>query len=158
MRFHGDEDFIGINDLMFNEKTERYADDIKKLLSKYYEYDTESEEFNEDTHIVDTPYQHYEIRAEYEDECCDDSFKSIIHININLPNDEDAKELADIIDGKVVDGLHRNDPTFRITYRNEIYIKAKTKEEAEQIFSEMSGTEINSNPEFVEIVSTEKQN
>jgi hypothetical protein len=46
---------------------------------------------------------------------------------------------------------------FRITYRNEIYIKAKNHHEAEQIFSEMDPVELTRKSSFVEITSTEKQ-
>lgn len=154
MTFHGDEDYIGLNDLIHNEHTEKYSNDIYELLSKYYKWDAECEEFEED--YPDT-YHKYEIRAEFEDECCDDSYKTILHIEVWLPTDEDAKELADIIDGKVVDGLNDGCPTFRITYRSEIYIKAKDKEEAESIFRNMSKEEFDAQSEFVEIVSNEKE-
>ena len=76
---------------------------------------------------------------------------------MSLPTDEDAKELADILDGKVVAGLGKDCPLFRITYRNEIYIKAKDYHEAEQIFRDMDPTELSRDSNFVEIVSTEKQ-
>ena len=154
MSFHGDEDWLDMNGLLNNENTEKYKDDIKELLSKYYKWDEECEEF-EDEH-PDT-YHKYEIRAEYEDELCDDTYTNILHIEVWLPTDEDAKELADIIDGNVVDGLNDGCPTFRITYRSEIYIKAKTKEEAESIFRNMSKKEFDSQSEFVEIVSNEKE-
>lgn len=154
MSFHGDEDYIGMNDLIHNEYTEKYSDDIYELLSKYYKWDKECEEFDEEH--PDT-YHKYEIRAEFEDECCDEYFKTILHIEVWLPTDEDAKELADIIDGTVVDGLNDGCPTFRITYRSEIYIKAKTKEEAESIFRNMSKKEFDDKSEFVEIVSNEKE-
>ena len=154
MSFHGDEDWLDMNGLLNNENTEKYKDDIKELLSKYYKWDEECEEF-EDGH-PDT-YHKYEIRAEYEDELCDDTYKTILHIEVWLPTDEDAKELADIIDGNVVDGLNDGCPTFRITYRSEIYIKAKNKEEAESIFRNMSKKEFDAQSEFVEIVSNEKE-
>jgi hypothetical protein len=154
MSFHGDEDWLNMNGLLTNENTEQYKDDIKELLSKYYKWDEECEEFDEEH--PDT-YHEYEIRAEFEDEICDDSYKTILHIEVWLPTDEDAKELADIIDGNVVDGLNEGCPTFRITYRNEIYIKAKTKEEAEEIFRNMGKRELDDRSEFVEIVSNEKQ-
>lgn len=154
MSFHGDEDYIGMNDLIHNEYTEKYSDDIYELLSKYYKWDKECEEFDEEH--PDT-YHKYEIRAEFEDECCDEYFKTILHIEVWLPTDDDAKELADIIDGTVVDGLNDGCPTFRITYRSEIYIKAKTKEEAESIFRNMNKKECDDKSEFVEIVSNEKE-
>ena len=153
MSFHGDEDWLDMNGLLTNENTERYKDDIKELLSKYYKWDEDCEEF-EDEH-PDT-YHKYQIRAEFEDECCDDTYKTILYIDVWLPTDEDAKELADIIDGKVVGGLNNACPTFRITYRNEIYIKADNKEEAEKIFRNMSRSELDEGSEFVEIVSNEK--
>lgn len=154
MSFHGDEDWLDMNGLLTNENTEQYKDDIKELLSKYYKWDEDCEEF-EDEH-PDT-YHKYEIRAEFEDEYCDESFKTILHIEVWLPTDEDAKELADIIDGEVVGGLNDGCPTFRITYRNEIYIKAKNKEDAESIFRNMSKEEFDAQSEFVEIVSNEKE-
>ena len=154
MSFHGDEDWLDMNGLLTNENTERYKDDIKELLSKYYKWDEECEEF-EDEH-PDT-YHKYKIRSEFEDECCDDTYKTILYVDVWLPTDDDAKELADIIDGKVVGGLNNACPTFRITYRNEIYIKADNKEEAEKIFRNMSRSELNEGSEFVEIVSNEKE-
>lgn len=154
MSFHGDEDWLDMNGLLTNENTERYKDDIKELLSKYYKWDEECEEF-EDEH-PDT-YHKYKIRAEFEDECCDDTYKTILYVDVWLPTDDDANELADIIDGKVVGGLNNACPTFRITYRNEIYIKADNKEEAEKIFRNMSRSELNEGSEFVEIVSNEKE-
>ena len=154
MSFHGDEGWIDMNGLLFNENTEKYKDDIKELLSKYYKWDEDCEEF-EDEH-PDT-YHKYEIRAKFEEELCDDYFTSILHIEVWLPTDEDAKELADIIDGDVVDGINDGCPTFRITYRNEIYIKAKNKEEAESIFRNMSKEEFDAQSEFVEIVSNEQE-
>ena len=154
MSFHGDEDWLDMNGLLTNENTEQYKDDIKELLSKYYKWDEDCEEFEEEH--PDT-YHKYEIRAEFEDECCDDTYKTIPHIEVWLPTDDDVKELADIIDGDVVDGLNDGCPTFRITYRSEIYIKAKTKEEAESIFRNMSKKEFDAQSEFVEIVSNEKE-
>lgn len=59
--------------------------------------------------------------------------------------------------GDVVDGINDGCPTFRITYRNEIYIKAKDKEEAESIFRNMSRSKLEADSEFVEIVSNEKE-
>lgn len=154
MSFHGDEEFIGMNDLMHNECTNQYSDDIYKLLSKHYKWDADSEEFDE---TAPDTYHKYKIRAEFEDECCDDTYKTILYVEVWLPTDEDAKELADIIDGKVIEGLNNDCPTFRITYRNEIYIKAKDKEEAEKIFRNMSRSELDERSEFVELVSNEKE-
>ena len=64
---------------------------------------------------------------------------------------------TDIIDGKVVGGLNDAYPTFRITYRNEIYIKAPNKDEAEKIFRNMSRSDLDEGSEFVELVSNEQE-
>ena len=154
MSFHADEDVIGMNDLIHNEYTEQYSDDIKELLSQYYTWDAESEEFDE---TAPDNYREYRIKAVFEDEICDDDYTTVLYIDVKLPTDEAAKELADIIDGTVVEGLNEGCPTFRITYRNEIYIKAKNKEEAEEIFRNMGKKEFDFQSEFVEIVSNEKQ-
>jgi TfoX/Sxy family transcriptional regulator of competence genes len=60
-------------------------------------------------------------------------------------------------ESEVVDGLYKDDPVFRITYRNEIYIRAKNHHEAERIFSDMDPVELARKSSFVEITSTEKQ-
>lgn len=154
MSFHADEDVIGMNDLIHNEYTEQYSDDIYELLSKYYTWDKECEEFDE---TAPDNYRDYRIKAVFEDEICDDDYTTVLYIDVKLPTDEAAKELADILDGTVEEGLNEGCPTFRITYRNEIYIKAKNKEEAEEIFRNMGKKEFDSQSEFVEIVSNEQQ-
>lgn len=158
MSFHIDEEYIGINGI-FAEHNDLFSFDearseVKEFLSKFYTWDNECEEFDE---TEPKNSRKYEITIKREDECCDDTYSTIFHLNIALPTDEDAKELADIIDGTVVDGLNDGCPTFRITYRSEIYIKAKTKEEAESIFRNMSKKEFEDKSEFVEIVSNEKE-
>ncbi|MBO6033072.1 MAG: hypothetical protein J6Q22_16685 [Prevotella sp.] len=150
MSFHGDEDWLDMNGLLTNENTEKYKDDIKELLSKYYKWDEECEEF-EDEH-PDT-YHKYEIRAEFEDECCDDTYKTILHIEVWLPTDEDAKELADILDGTVVSGLNADGKEFCITYTKKIVIKAKNKAEAKKLFDEMNMQYADSLADFGKISS-----
>lgn len=154
MVFNTEEKWLGMNGLLTDENTEKYKDDIKELLSKSYKWDDDCEEF-EEKH-PDT-YHKYKIRAEFEDECCDINYKTILYVEVWLPNDEDAEELADIIEGTVVGGLNNPCTTFRITYRNEIYIKADSKEEAESIFRNMSRSALEECSEFVEIVSNEKE-
>jgi accessory colonization factor AcfC len=48
-----------------------------------------------------------------------------------------------------------NQKSFRITYRMEITINASTEEEANVIFENMGGSELNIRSEFVEKVSVE---
>jgi hypothetical protein len=47
--------------------------------------------------------------------------------------------------------------TFRITYRNEIYIEATSEEEAIEKFQDLSNKELAKNSEFVERVSIDEE-
>ena len=158
MGTHINEEYYDINDIVSDNRDNLFDDDVRKdakeFFSKFYLWDKDLEEFNDNP---EPNYRPYEIKVKHESECCDDAFIDIISVNVMLPTDDDAKELADIIDGKVVSGLNDGCPTFRITYRNEIYIKAPNKEEAEKIFRNMSRSELNEGSEFVEIVSNEKE-
>ena len=153
MSFHADEDFIGMNELLTNENTEQYADDIKELLSQYYTWDAESEEFDE---TAPDNYREYRIKAVFEDEICDDDYTTVLYIDVKLPTDDAARELADTIDGTVISGL-QDGKLYRITYRNEIYIRAKNEEEARKEFEKLSCSELASQSNFVETVSVEEQ-
>ena len=73
---------------------------------------------------------------------------------MHLPNDDIATQLADILDGKVMEGLH-NTKRFRITYRNEVYIEADSEEEAQRKFQNMDTDDLNDLAKFVEMVSCE---
>ena len=159
MSTHINEEALTLNGLISDalesfDPHEEMRQSIKDFLSKFYTWDEEAGEFD------DTPkegYRPYEIKAKYEDECCDDTFVTIYSIRVSLPTDEDAKELAAILDGDVVDGLNKDCPVFRITYRNEIYIKAKDQQEAERIFRNMDRGEFSRRSDFVEIVSIDKE-
>jgi len=159
MATHINEESLELNDLISDvfdpvDPHEEMRQSIKDFLSKFYTWDESLGEFD------DTPkedYRRYEIKAKYEDEVADMTFVDIFSIRVSLPTDEDAKELAAILDGEVVAGLGKDCPVFRITYRNEIYIKAKDHHEAEQIFRDMDPAELSRDSNFVEIVSTEKQ-
>ena len=47
--------------------------------------------------------------------------------------------------------------TFRITYRNEIYIEAESEEEAKVAFENLDQKELDKNSGFVEIVSVDQE-
>ena len=47
--------------------------------------------------------------------------------------------------------------TFRITYRNEIYIEAESEEEAIVNFQNLSNRELDENSAFVERVSVDQE-
>ena len=159
MSTHINEESLTLNDLVSDklesfDPHEEMRQGIKDFLSKFYTWDDDLGEFD------DTPkdgYRPYEIKAEYEDDCADMFFVNIFSIRVSLPTDEDAKELAAILDGEVVDGLDNDCPVFRITYRNEIYIKANDQQEAERIFRDMGPAKLSRDSDFVEIVSTERQ-
>lgn len=152
MTFHSSEETLFVNDLPHNEYLENYRDDIVEFLNKYYQYDPEIEEYGDpiasDTH-------EYVIRVVDENEVGEDSFTNVINIEIKLPNNEAAQELADIVDGKIVSGM--TGKKFRITYRNEIYITAESEEEAQTIFENMDSDETYRLSKFVEMVSLEPQ-
>ena len=56
---------------------------------------------------------------------------------MSLPTDEDAKELAAILDGEVVDGLNADGKSYCVTYTKKIVIKANSREDAKRIFDDM---------------------
>ena len=154
MTFHTSEETLFLNDLPNNEYLENYRDDIVEFLDKHFQYDKEAEEYDEDPIASDT--HEYVIRVVDENEVGEDSFTTIINIEIKLPNNEAAQELADIVDGKIVSGM--TGKKFRITYRNEIYITAESAEEAKAIFENMSPEETYRLSNFVEMCSLEPQN
>ena len=159
MATHINEESLTLNDLISDaletfDPHEEMRNSIKDFLSKFYTWDDALGEFDD---FPKEGYRPYKIKAKYTEWCGDDTFTNIYSITVSLPTDEDAKELADILDGEVVDGLRKDCPMFRITYRNEIYIKAKDQQEAEQIFRDMEPLQLAQDSDFVEIVSTEKQ-
>jgi len=139
MATHLIEEALTLNDLISDklesfDPHEEMRQSIKDFLSKFYTWDEEAGEFDE------TPkegYRPYEIKAKYEDDCCDDTFVNIFSIRVSLPTDEDAKELAAILDGEVVDGLNADGKSYCITYMKKFVIKAKSREDAKRIFDDM---------------------
>ena len=152
MTFHEDEETILVEDLLGHEMLDSYREDIREFLEKHYHYDEDAEEF--DNPLVSGGHQ-YIIRTVNESECGDDCFKSVLNIEIDLPDNEAAQELADIVDGRVVAGM--TGKKFRITYRNEIYITAATQEEAQEAFENMDPDETARLSNFVEMTSIEPQ-
>lgn len=149
MSTHINEDYCDLNGLVSESNDyffcDEVRDEVKEFLSKFYLWDKDLEEFD------DTPepnYREYEIKVKREDECCDDDYNNIISVKVSLPSDEDAKELADIIDGKVVDGLNADGKDYCITYIKKTYIKAKSREDAKRIFDDMEMHEADRWAEF----------
>ena len=151
-----DEKFLGLDDIleMANGQSKELARDVKEFLCKHYKWDTNIEEFDGQT--SDTKYHDYRIEVKNEDECCDEEFVTIYHIDIDLPDDDEAKELADILDGKVTDGLNAGCPEYVIRYTREIKVKAKGRGEAIAIFTNMDDKDRESESQFIGVVSARK--
>lgn len=152
MTFHTSEETLFVNDIPHNEYLENYREDIVEFLNKYYQYDPEIEEYGDP---IASGTHKYVIRVVLEDECGDDDYRTVLNIEIDLPDNAAAQELADIVDGKVVSGM--TGKQFRITYRNEIYITAETEEDAQAAFENMDTDELARRSNFVEMSSLEPQ-
>ena len=152
---HINEESLELNDLISDalesfDPHEEMRQSIKDFLSKFYTWDEEAGEFDE------TPkegYRPYKIKTKYEDDCDDMTFVNIYSIRVSLPTDEDAKELADILDGEVVDGLNSDGKSYCVTYTKKIVIKAKSREDAKRIFEGMEMHEADRWAEFDKVKS-----
>lgn len=138
MGTHINEEYYDINGIVSDNRDNLFDEgvrkDAKEFFSKFYLWDKDLEEFNDNP---EPNYRPYEIKVKQESECCDDEFIDIISVNVMLPTDEDAQELADILDGTVVSGLNADGKEFCITYTKKIVIKAKNKAEAKKLFDDM---------------------
>jgi len=151
-----EEKFLSLDGIlgMANEQSKELAEDVKEFLCKHYKWNTHINEFDGQT--SDTKYHDYRIEVKNEDECCDEAFVTIYYIDIALPDDDEAKELADILDGKVTDGLNAGCPEYVIRYTREIKVKAKNRGEAIAIFTGMDDKDRESESQFIGIVSARK--
>ena len=155
MATHINEESLELNDLISDkletfDPHEEMRQSIKDFLSKFYTWDEEAGEFD------DTPkegYRPYKIKAKYEDDCDDMTFVNIYSIRVSLPTDEDAKELAAILDGEVVDGLNADGKSYCVTYTKKIVIKANSREDAKRIFEGMEMHEADRWAEFDKVKS-----
>ncbi len=152
MAYHITEEYLGINEIypMAERQSKALATEVKDLLSKHYKWDPNIEEFEEN---VPPNYSHYKIDVTIDDDCCDDTFRTLYHIDIDLPNDDEAKELADILDGKVTDGFNAGCPEYVIRYTKEIKVRAKTRGEALAIFTDMTDKDRDSEAQYISVVS-----
>ena len=159
MATHINEEALTLNDLISDalesfDPHEEIRQSIKDFLAKFYTWDEALGEFD------DTPkegYHSYEIKAKYEDECADMSFVNIYSIRVSLPTDEDAKELADILDGEVVDGLNADGKSYCVTYTKTVCIKAKSQAEAKRIFADMNIRDTDRLSKFGKVVDVKVQ-
>lgn len=151
------EEYVGITELLDRFDGEAEYDDIVEVLRKYYP--DPDDDTGIDASLAENNPE-FTIELDKSDERCD--FYCIEHYIVKMPNREAADELADAID---MDATIIEDnsigttgaKTFRITYRNEIYIKADSEEEARHIFEIMNNAVMDSRSNFVEISSVEEQ-
>lgn len=148
MNFSEHEERLFLEDILFNENLERYSDDIKEVLDKYYQYDQEIEEY---TDPLGENYHKYEIRFIDEYECCDYCVRNVIYIEIKLPNDDAAQELADCIGGEVTEGLNSDCDTYKVLVTSEVCVKANSPEEAQKLVESMSDYDRRNRSRFVEV-------
>lgn len=155
MTDHITEEYLKLNEIypMAERQSEALATEVKDFLSKHYKWDADIEEFEEE---VPPNYRHYKIDVTVDDECCDEMFRTIYHIDIDLPDDDEAQELADILDGKVTGGLNAGCPEYVIRYTREIKVKAKCRGEAIAIFTNMDDKDREYYSQFIGVVSAKK--
>ena len=148
MNFRENEERLFLEDILFNENLETYSDDIKEVLDKYYQYDQEAEEY---TDPLGENYHKYEIRVIDEYECCDDIVRNVVYIEIELPNDDAAQELAGCIGGEVTEGLNSDCDTYRVLVTSEVFVKANSPKEARKLVEAMSDTDLRDRSHFVKV-------
>ena len=152
------EEYVGITELLDRFDGEYNYDEIVEVLRKYYP-DPDDKDTGIDASLAENNPE-FTIELDKSDERCD--FYCVEHYIIKMPSREAADELADAIDldATIIEDNFTGttgSKTFRITYRNEIYIKADSEAEARSIFEIMDKAVMNSRSEFVEISSVEEQ-
>lgn len=119
MGTHINHECYDLNDIISDNSDNLFDDDVRKdakeFLSKFYRWDKDLEEFD------DTPkanYHKYEIKVKQESDWGDDYFVDIISVKVMLPTDDDAKNLADILDGEVVSNKTMKTYFIRISIKD----------------------------------------
>lgn len=151
------EEYVGITELLDRFDGEAEYDDIVEVLRKYYP--DPDDDTGIDASLAENNPE-FTIELDKSDERCD--FYCVEHYIVKMPNREAANELAEAIDldATIIEDNSTGttgSKTFRITYRNEIYIKADSEEEARKIFEIMDKAVMDSRSELVEISSVEEQ-
>ena len=151
------EEYVGITELLDRFDGEAEYDDIVEVLRKYYP--DPDDDTGIDASLAENNPE-FTIELDKSDERCD--FYCVEHYIVKMPNREAANELAEAIDldATIIEDNSTGttgSKTFRITYRNESYIKADSEEEAQKIFEIMDKAAMNSRSDFVEISSVEEQ-
>ena len=135
------------------------GDDARKFLHDLYPSDDDLED--ETSYDMDKAKNDPEFVILCKDNSIADFYEEN-YLTIHLPSREKADELADILDGTVVEDYSADQAadqgakTFRIAYTNEVYIKADTKEEAEAKFHDMPRETLDRKSNVVEIASCDE--
>ena len=145
-------EYYGIDEVLEHFAEEFQSEEITNFFLQYYAGDDGDVDSSK---AKGNP--EFTITVEGGDERCD--YYEETRYTVPLPNRDAADELAALLDGKVTrDGsIDTGAKTFRITYRNEIYIKANSEAEARSIFEVMNKTVMDSRSQFVEMSSCEEQ-
>lgn len=145
-------EYYGIDEVLEHFAEEFQSEEITNFFLQYYAGDDGDVDSSK---AKGNP--EFTITVESGDERCD--YYEETRYTVPLPNRDAADELAALLDGKVTrDGsIDTGAKTFRITYRNEIYIKANSEAEARSIFEVMNKTVMDSRSQFVEMSSCEEQ-
>lgn len=136
------------------------GDEVRKFLHKLYPSDDDDGKLEDETsYDMDKAVKDTKFVILCKDNSIADFYEEN-YLTIHLPSREKADELADILDGTVTEdhSADQGAKTFRITYRNEIYIKADSEEDAKTRFQNMPRKTLDKKSEFVELVSCEEDN
>ena len=130
-------------------------DNARRFLHELYPSDDDTED--ETSYDLDKADNDPEFVILCKDNSIEDFYEEN-RLTIRLPSREKADELADILDGTVVEDYSDDQgaKTFRIAYTNEVYIKADTKEEAEAKFHGMPRETLDRKSNVVEIASCDE--
>ena len=145
-------EYYGIDEVLEHFADEFESEDITNFFLQYYAGDDGDVDTSK---AIGNP--EYTITVEGGDERSD--YYEETRYTVPLPNRDAADELAALLDGKVTSDGSKDTgaKTFRITYRNEVYIKADSEEEARSKFEALDTDDLNQRSKFVELVSCEEQ-
>lgn len=109
---------------------------VEKFLAGIYPDDNDPEIFDSAKAVGIDP--EYTIKTT--EHLTYDSCETVLtFLHVSLPDDEKAGQLAELLGGEVVDGLHGHPDgkRFRITFRAEIFIDATSEAEARVKFEQI---------------------
>lgn len=126
-------DYYSLSDLLNADCLDSaYQPEVLELLRKYYPDPDLDDDIDEDLSMSDPEYVikvHDELS--YDDQVTVDSY-----FHVHLPSDDVAEELAAIINGDVVEGLHdKGTKSYVVHFVASVTIRAESEHDAVQKFS-----------------------